>query len=508
MMNDLILAFDFGTSGVKSCIFDTKGNFLAEGYDTYQTHYPQAGYVEHDPNDWWEAMKTATRKVLAASGIQPAQIKATSFSAHGMGVIPVDADGNVLTERVMLWNDIRATEEAKLLLESIGERERYEMTGTSFDLSMQPAAKILWIKRNQPEVFAKTAKFLSPKEYLIQRMTGIFGFTDYSIAGTTGLYNLREHRWDPKLLALSGIDESHLCKVVDGTHLMGGLTSAAAAEMGLCEGTAVVLGSWDNYACATGGGVRKKGEMVLCMGTAGWMAVNHDTPIMTPDNMTNVVYVGNNTYFTSIHTHAACAAYDWVINNACTYLKSEKNPLKAAEELAKAVPVGSDKLFFLPSMFAGNTFYSSSALCGTFVGLKMLQGTGHLIRAAMEGVGFDLMMGAELMQSQNALPANCCLIGGGAKSNLWRQILADMCQVTMTSPNNMQHIGAFGAALMAGVGTGLIENFDKATDIVKTDDKAVPIAENTNIYKALLPVYRKFYEQLLPAYKMLQDVKI
>lgn len=506
MTKELILAHDFGTSGVKACLFDTQGNFLAESYNTYQTYYPQAGYAEHCPNDWWEALKAATRQVVSVAGVEPERVKAISFSSHGMGAIPIDQDGNLLLDRVMIWSDARSTKEAACILEQVGEREHYEMTGNSFDLSMYPAAKLLWLRNNMPDVFAKAARFIGPKEYLIQRMTGVVGFTDYGEAGMSGLYNLRTHQYDPMLMEISGVDESKLCQVVDGTHVMGGLTRAAAADMGLCPDTPVVLGSWDNYACATGGGVRKKGEMVLCMGTAGWMGINHDKPIMTPTNMTNVVYVGNDTYFTSIHSHSACAAYDWVLKNMCAQLQQEANPLKKAEELAAAVPAGSDKLFFLPSMLAGNTFYSSSALCGTFVGLKMMQSSGHIIRAAMEGVGFDLMMGAELLKEQGALPSNCNLIGGGAKSDLWRQILADMCGVAMMRPRNLQYIGALGAALMAGVGTGLIRDFDMAAEITKSEDVAQPQAENAEIYKKLLPVYRKAYEGLMPVYSELQAV--
>lgn len=508
MSRELILAHDFGTSGVKACIFDAEGNFLAEAYDTYKTEYPHEGYAEHNPNDWWEALKLSTKKVVAEAGVETERIKAISFSSHGMGAIPIDRDGNLLVERAMIWSDARSTKEARCIVEKVGEREHYEMTGNSFDLSMYPAAKILWIKNNLPEVFAKTAKFIGPKEYLILRMTGEVGVTDYGEAGMSGLYNLRTHRWDPALMEISGIDESKLCQVVDGTHVVGGLTRGAAEDMGLCPGTPVVLGSWDNYACATGGGVRKAGEMVLCMGTAGWMGINHSAPIMTPNNMTNVVYVGNGAYFTSIHSHAACAAYDWVIQNMCAYLKQDGSALKAAERLASEVPAGSDKLFFLPAMFAGNTFYSSSALCGTFVGLKMMQDNAHIIRAAMEGVAFDLMMGAELFKEQNALPNSCNLIGGGANSDLWRQILADMCGVTMMRPKNLQHIGALGAALIAGVGVGLIRDFDMAAEITKTDDIARPNPENAGVYKKLLPVYREFYEALMPVYQELQGIQL
>lgn len=507
MSKQLILAHDLGTSGDKACLFDVEGNFLAEAYHTYPTYYPAEGYIEHDPRTWWEAVKNSSKEVVLNAGAQAEDIKAISFSSHGMGVIPVDKDGNLLVERVMIWNDARSTKEAAYILEKTGEREHYEKTGNSFDLALYPAAKILWVKRNMPDIYEKTYKFLSTKEYLIHRMTGEIKYTDYGEAGMSGLFNLNTHQWDPELLQVSEVDESKLLVPADATQVMGGLTAEAAEEMGLCKDTPVVLGSWDNYACATGAGVRS-GSMAVCLGTAGWLGVNHESPIMTPDNMTNVVYAGNDTYFTSIHSHSAGASYDWVIQKLCSYLQKDEDPLKLAEELASKVSPGSDKLFFLPSMFSGNTFYSSSALCGSFVGMKMMQDNGHVIRAAMEGVGFDLMMGAELFRREGAMPEQCNLIGGGAHSTLWGQIIADMFESRMMRPKNLQYIGALGAALIAGVGTGMIKDFQMAAEITRSDNVSVPDPKETEMYKKLLPVYRRFYEQLMPVYKELQDIRL
>ena len=507
MGRNLILAHDLGTSGDKACLFDTEGNFLAEAYHTYPTYYPAEGCFEHDPRTWWDAVKNSSREVVKNANVSADEVKAISFSSHGMGVIPIDKNGNLLVDRVMIWNDARSTKEAAYIIEKTGEREHYEKTGNSFDISLYPAAKLLWIKRNMPDIYKKAYKFLSTKEYLIQRMTGVVKYTCFGEAGMSGLFNLKTHEWDEELLNVSEVDENKLLIPTDGTHVMGELLPEAADEMGLKKGTLVVLGSWDNYACATGAGVRS-GSMAVCLGTAGWIGVNHTKPIMTNENMTNVVYVGNDTYFTSIHSHSAGASYDWVINKLCSYLKEKDKPLDYAEELAASVPAGADKLFFLPSMFSGNTFYSSSALCGSLVGLKVLQDNGHVIRAAMEGVGFDLMMGADLFRKEGAMPEQCNLIGGGAHSRLWGQIIADMFDAKMMRPKNLQYIGALGAALLAGVGTGLIKDFKIAAEITKSDNISDPDPKESAVYRKLLPVYKRFYEQLLPVYKELQDIKL
>ena len=505
MSKRLILAHDLGTSGDKACLFDEEGVFLAEAYYTYKTFYPQEGYAEHDPTAWWEAVANSTQEVVKTAGVDPADVKAISFSAHGMGVIPIDRNGNLLLKRVMVWMDARSTKEAAYIIGEIGEREHYEKTGNSFDLALYPAAKILWLKRNMPDVYSKTYKILSTKEYLIHKMTGNIGFTDYGEAGMSGLYNLKTHSWDEELLRISEVDEEKLLIPCDGTRVMGGLTQEAADKMGLRKGTDVVLGSWDNYACATGGGVRKKGEMVVCLGTAGWMGINHSQPLMSGDFMSNVVYVGNDTYFTSAHSHSACAAYEWVLQNLCMNLQGKEKYAKA-DALAASVPPGSNKLFFMPSMFSGNTFYSESSLCGTFAGYKMFHTQAHVIRAAMEGVGFDLMMGADFFKKMGVLPETANLIGGGANSAFWTQMLASMFGIRIMRPKNRQHIGALGAALMAGVGTGIIRDFDIAANIIKSKDNMKPNPDDTKVYDRFLPVYKKFYEQLIPAYKSLQKV--
>lgn len=502
-----ILAYDLGTSGAKACIFDESGRFVAEGYDTYETEYPKEGWAVHDPLKWWEVLKAATKKLISQSGIAPETIKAISFSSHGGALVPVDRDGNVLANRVMVWNDSRCTAEAKYILDSIGAKEHYRRTGRSMDLSISTSAKLLWLKKYEPELYEKTYKFLGAKEYMILRMTGEMGFTDYAEQSSSGAYSNLLCDWDPELVKICQLDLSKQCAPTEPTTVIGTLTQIAAADMGLHPGTPVVLGSWDNYACATGGGIHS-GKMVLCLGTAGWFGLNNGKPISIPNCTPNIVHAGKDTFFTSIHSHSACAAYDWIKQTMCGYLAEKDKPFQVAEELAKNISAGADKLFFLPAMFTGNTFYSDNSLCGSLVGLKMFQDNGHIIRAAMEGPVFDLMIGTELLRENGVIPDRCTIIGGGAKSDLWVQIVADMFHMPVMRPKSPQHIGALGAALYAGVGTGLIPDFSAAADIIKTDDVIYPNEENYQKYKRLLPIYRRFYEQLMPVYRELQDITI
>ena len=401
-----------------------------------KTYYPQPDWAEQRPEEWWQAVKDATHEVVSKSGIAPKDVKAISFSSHGMTAIPMDKDGNLLLEQVMTWMDARSTEEAKYILENIGMRERYEKTGNSFDVALYPASKLLWLKRNMPEIYHKAVKFLNPKEYLAYRMTGIYRNTDYGDAGMSGLYNMNTHKWDEELLRISGVDEEKLLIPAENTTPVGYLTKQAAADMGLTTNTLVVLGSWDNYACALGGGVRKKNTFVTCLGTAGWVGVNNKKPLMADGFMSNIVYVGNDTYFTSVHSHSACVSYEWVVSNLCAELKDKygKKVYEAATALAEQSGIGANGIFFLPSMFSGNTFYSDASLAGSLVGLKMHHTKADILRAAMEGPAFDLMMGVDFYKMMGVMTNEARLIGGGANNRLWMQILANMFGVKMIRP--------------------------------------------------------------------------
>ncbi|MBC5648869.1 xylulokinase [Christensenella tenuis] len=507
MSNQYVLAHDFGTSGDKACIFDTGGNFLAEAYYPIKTYYPQPDWAEQCPEEWWQAVKDATHEVVAKSGVAPKEVKAISFSSHGMTAIPIDKDGNLLLDRVMTWMDARSTKEAEYILRHIGARQRYEKTGNSFDVTLYPSSKLLWMKRNMPEIYNRAVKFLNPKEYLAYRMTGTYRNTDYGEAGMSGLYNMNTHRWDEELMRISGVDEEKLLVPAENTTPVGNLTKQAAAEMGLTTDTLVVLGSWDNYACALGGGVRKENTFVTCLGTAGWVGVNNESPLITDRFMSNVVYVGDGTYFTSVHSHSACAAYEWVVQNLCADLREKygKQVYETATELAIQAGAGANGVFFLPSMFSGNTFYSDASLAGSLVGLKMHHTRADILRAAMEGPAFDLMMGVDFYKMMGVMADEARLIGGGANNRLWMQILSNMFGVKMIRPKNLQYIGALGAALIAGVGADLISSLDAVSGMIQFSDSAQPDDGEMEKYRQLLPAFKHFYESLMPAYKELSQ---
>ena len=264
------------------------------------------------------------------------------------------------------------------------------------------------------------------------------------------------------------------------------------------------MGIMDNMACATGAGCMNQGVFAINVGTAAWIGVNSDKPLMSPDFQSNVFYVGNGVYHTSMHSHTAGIVFDWILDNM---LKTYNRDYVEINRIAREAGIGADKLFFLPSFQSGNTVFSSVNLSGSLFGLRLHHNMGHIARAAMEGIGFDLMLGIDFYKSMGLKPENARIIGGAAKSDLWREIISNMLEVSIEVPKNMQHIGAIGAAAIAGVATEIFKDFSVVDKMVATSNMIHPDRESSKKYRKLLPVYRKCYQNVLPIYDDLADIQ-
>ena len=503
MEKQYIIAHDLGTSGNKACLFDEQGNILGCVYETYKTYFGEPGYAEQSPDDWWTAVKNTTKKVIVESKVNADQITAISFCAQSLGCIPVDKDGNVLGKRVMIWMDSRSSRQSQYIFSQYGTRKHYETTGNSFDLSLYPISKIMWLKENEKDVYDKTFKFIGTKEYIIFKLTGKLGVTDFSEAGQSGMLNLYKHEYEEDLLKIAGIDRSKLCEPGNNTQIVGNVLPALEQETGLTQKTVVVMGTMDNMACATGAGCMNQGVFVTNIGTAAWIGVNSNKPLMSPNFQANVFYVGNGVYHTSMHSHTAGVVFDWVLDNM---LLPGNKDYKEIDRMAKEAGLGADKLFFLPSFQSGNTIFSSVNLSGSLLGLRLHHNKGHILRSIMEGIGFDLMMGVDFYENMGLKPENIRIIGGAAQSELWRQIIANMLEASIEVPKNMQHIGALGAAAIAGVATGIFKDFSVVDKLVVSSDMTQPDKESNKKYRKLLPVYRKCYQNVMPIYDELASL--
>lgn len=451
-----ILAHDVGTSGDKACIYDTEIGFLAEAKASYPTWQSQGSCAEQSPPDWWEAFRKTTQEVLLKAGIGGSEIAAVSFGGQSNSLVPVDKRGELLAPKVMIWMDSRARKEGDYLIRSLGKEEYFSITGITYDCAGKPPAKLLWMKRNHPGLYENTFRFLDTKEYLIMRLTGCMDYCDYTEASGSGMFDIRKKDYSPEILGLCGIDRSKLMTPEESSRPVGGLLKAEAEGLGLKCGIPVFQGAWDTYACALGTGLRNEKRQAAYLGTCGWIGAEAGE-LLPVDNMgINITYTGEERYFYSVHTHAACAAYDWVVKNINAH-KQQIGSLdyERAEKLAARAEPGAGGLFFLPSILHGNTRYTSSSLAGSYLGIRPEHEASHLLRAAMEGVGYDMILGASALECAGLMKGSLRITGGGTRSGLWMEIMSSMLGRPVYVPEEQQFIGAGGAALLAADGLGI-----------------------------------------------------
>ena len=274
-----ILAYDFGTGGIKASLYDADGACVASGFDAYPTIYPETGFHEQAPEDWWRATVQATRRLTER--LAPEQVKAIralGISGHSLGVVPLDAAGNLLRPTVPIWSDSRAGDEAQEFFREVPEEAWYMKTGNGFPPALYSVFKLMWFRAREPEWFGRTATMLGTKDYVNFRLCGARA-TDFSYASGTGVYDLAARRYDEDLIAASGLPCSLFPEIVPATQVLGTLTPDAARELGLPQDVKVVAGGVDNSCMALGAGAWREGRAYCSLGSSAWIAVSSATPL-------------------------------------------------------------------------------------------------------------------------------------------------------------------------------------------------------------------------------------
>lgn len=492
-----ILAHDLGTTGNKANLFDADGQAVRSAFAGYATRYPRAGWAEQDPADWWRAVVETTRALLAEPGIAPQEIAAVSFSAQMMAGLPVDAAGQPLRPAI-IWADQRATREADLLREACGAEQLYRRTGHRISAAYT-GPKMLWIREHEPELFARTRIFLQAKDYVAYRLTGQFA-TDYSDASGSNLFNLDQRAWDEEILAAVGLARGLLPEAHPSHHVAGQVTLEAAVATGLLAGTPVVIGGGDGACATVGAGVVGEGDAYNYIGSSSWMAVASPRPLYDPQQrIVNFAHLDPQQVCPMGTMQAAGGAYQWLSG---WIARGEENPERYREmdRWAAQTPPGAEGLLFLPYLMGERSPYWNPEARGAFVGLSMRHGRGHAARAAMEGVAYNLRMILDALTEQGVAPQAMRLIGGGAKSAVWRQILADILGLPILRPQLLAEATALGAAIAGGVGVGLWPDYGVAHRLVAAAEAERPDPAARETYNARYPLFQEVYRALEPLY--------
>ena len=491
-----ILAHDLGTTGNKATLFDTAGNAIATAFKAYETAYPRPNWAEQDPADWWRAVRDSTRELLSARSVAPGDIAVVSFSGMMNGALAVDAAGEPLRSAI-IWADQRATAEAAFLAERCGFAEVYRRTGHRAGASYT-AAKVLWIQRHQPELYAHAHQFLQAKDYAAYKLSGVFA-TDYSDASGTNLFDLERRDWAVDIIEAVGLDAQKLPPAYPSSTVIGKVPPQAADETGLLAGTPVVIGGGDGACATVGAGSVSPGEAYNYIGSSSWIAVTSEQPLYDPWMRTfTFAHLDPKLYFPTGTMQCAGGSFDWLER-----LLRGDGDAPLYEELSAAaagVEPGARGLLFLPYLIGERSPHWNPLARGAFVGLTMSHGRAEVARAVLEGVALNLKMILDAFLEQGAEIQAMRLIGGGARSALWRQILADVYGLPILRPALLAEATSLGAAIAGGVGVGLFPDFSVTHEIVQVEEGERPQPAAQARYAELYPLFQETYRALEPIY--------
>lgn len=489
-----ILAHDLGTTGNKATLFDTRGSIVAATVEAYNTAYPHPNWAEQDPADWQRAVFSSTRDLLEHSSVDAGHIAAISFSGHMQGAVFVDRAGAPLRPAI-IWADQRATAQADRIRRLCGEDAIYRLTGHRVSAAYT-AAKVLWVKEHQSEIYRQAHKVLQAKDYAAFLLTGTFA-TDYSDASGTQVFDLERRRWADDVLQTLELRPSLFPDVHPSTTVVGRITDEAAAATGLLAGTPVVIGGGDGACATVGAGSVREGDAYNYLGSSSWIALTTGRPIFDPQRRTfTFAHLDPELYFPVGTMQTAGGARDWLLR----ILGDEGDELT---EAVAQVPAGAGGLLFLPYLLGERSPHWNPRARAAFVGLAMPHGRAELTRAVLEGVAFNLRLILDALLSQGMAVDAMRLIGGGARNPVWRQILADVYNLPILRLRLDAEATALGAAVAGGIGVGLFPDFGVARELVPATPAEQSDPARHARYEALYELFQQTYAVLEPIYERL-----
>ncbi len=493
-MEKKIIAFDLGTGGNKASLYDSDGSCLASTFHAYETFYPQSGMHEQRPSDWWNSIVYSTRQLIDSSDIDHNDIECLAISGHSLGVVPIDKKGALLRESVPIWSDSRAEKQAQRFFEKTDEASWYLTTGNGFPPKLYSVFKILWYLDNEPNVFKKIDKVIGTKDYINFKLTGQIK-TDFSYASGCGVYDLKNWQYSSELIAASGLNESLFPEIVPSTEIIGELTPQAAETLGLSKKVKVACGGVDNSCMALGARNIEGGRVYLSMGSSAWIAVSDYKPVLDAVSRPFVfAHVIPGMFTSAVSIFSAGNSFRWLRDTICQDLvelaaQKNQNVYELMTQLAEGSPTGANKLLFNPSLAGGSSQEPNANIRGAFSGIDLGHTQADLIRAGMEGIAMNLGAVLKVLKRFSTLSDEMVIVGGGSKSSLWRQILADVFNMSIVKTNIGEEAGSLGAATIAAIGCGLWKDFSKVDEIHMVESVTEPISENTGVYKKLEPVF-------------------
>lgn len=509
-MSEYVIGCDVGSQGTNAALYAADGQLIASEYAAYDVQFPNPGWAEQDPALWDEAIRGACRRLVEGLDGDAGAIRAISFGSQLDGQVALDGAGEPLRP-CLIWMDRRAEAQAAALAERISPRRFYELSGANLD-SSHGVFKILWVRDEEPEVFERASRFVTPGTYAAWAASGEL-CVDASNASSVALLDPRTRSWSSELLDAAGLDESLLVPVVPGTEPTGTVTPEFAAATGLDPSTVVVVGCGDEMAATLGAGVYAPGEVCDVVGTAepvcAASAEPHDDPTMLVE----------------CHPHADPES--WLMENpgfvSGGNLRWFRDQLGAVEREVEAagggdaydllcreaehVGPGADGLVFLPCMQGAMAPEWNGAARGVFYGLTLAHTRAHMVRALLEGSAFALRDILEAMRGAGLEPRRLTIVGGGARGAVWRQVKADVTGLPVRVPLEVETT-AGGAAVLAAVGAGLYPSCAEAAErfVAFEPRDHEPDPDAAAAYERAYRLYRDVYSAAKPVFEHHTDV--
>jgi xylulokinase len=508
-MAKYLLAHDLGTSGNKATLYTTDGSLIASRTCPYDTRFFNGNWAEQDPRDWWSAICRSTQELLIEARADASDIAVVALSGQMMGCTPVDREGNSLRPSI-LYCDQRATREAAQVLAKIEPKSFYSIVGHRVSASYS-LEKLMWIRDHEPEIYARTHKTLCAKDYINCRLTGRMA-TDYSDASGTNAFDLNTFRWSEKIIDLAALDGAKFPEPLPSTAILGTVTSRAAGETGLREGTPVAVGGGDGSCAGVGVASIRPGTAYNYLGSSSWVALTVEKPIVDSQMRTmNWAHCVPGYLHPSGTMQTAGSSHAWLKNTLCDVEVREAaargvSPYQLIDEAVAGVPAGSNGVLFLPYMLGERTPWWNPNARGAFVGLNLATRREDMLRAVIEGITMNLGIIVNIFRGHVPIDA-ITVIGGGARSEVWRQIMADVYGCPVQSLNFLEEATSMGAAVIGGVAAGLFPDFDVIHRFVRADQTATPGAENQRLYAKLMPIFEKTYRSLVEVYDELASYR-
>ena len=518
MEKKYILSYDLGTTGNKAVLFDLNLNVISHVKESYPLFCPQQGCAEQNAEDYWDSVVKATHKLIKNPNVEPDNVIALNFDCQMNCTVPIDDDGNPLMNCIN-WLDTRAADITRKFTKGFPKISGFglknllmfiKITGGAPGVNgKDPISHILWIKENKPDIYQKTYKFLSVKDFVIYRCIQN-AVTSRDLGNTSWMMdnNPGKFIWADKILDKFGIDKNKLPEIKKSTEIAGELTSKASDLLNLKSNIPVLVGSGDLTSAAIGSGAIMDNKTIICLGTSDWVASHTSKRLKDLIHYTGSICSSQDNYLCISKQETGAACLDWILEQI---FKEEKEKFKDnPSEFYKLIDlsieksnIGANNLIFTPWLFGERSPINDPNVRAGFYNLSLVHTRNDLFRSIYEGVAYNIKWALKTVEKLIGKTNKANLIGGGAKSDTWCQILADVLDHSIIQMEEPDLAAAKGTAIIAMVGLGLLKNFSEAIPLIKIKREFKPSSENKKIYIKLFNEYLKIYNRNKKMFKKL-----